>query len=437
MKEIREQQGAGKAGRNQTFDKIKKLDENLKAEMAAQKVARSRVSHKNVAEVDAEIDRLDKQVNSGMMKLVDEKKALAEISNLRKQRKNFGGFEETQKSIDAKKAELKKLRDTLDDPESKALSDKYNKIQGELDVIKAEQDEAYKSINSLHDERKKLQDLQQEKWAAQKKLKDDYFHANRAVQNYEYKARQAIRERKKLEQENYVKEKKRARAQDMLSEASEKAYLDEIRIAESVLRFLDPKYQGSEKAPLQAPSKFSAQASRTIDDAGIKGMKVVRKEEEDYFAGTGGKKGKKGKKSNAAATPESPAVGKYNCPPQVFADCNTLGVDPPMSAADIPSVTEKVREKLNFYKSDQEAQTERVSPLSSFPSPSSPSPLFSPPPNKANRTSPKPKKSSNASKPKTLPRQHPPRKKQTVTRTARRKLRLALMRAGVLRMRLS
>jgi uncharacterized coiled-coil DUF342 family protein len=362
LKEIREKQGAGKTGRASTFDKIKALDENVKSAIAAQKVARSKVAYKGVEDLDREIDRLDKQVNGGMMKLVEEKKALSEISNLRKQRKVFAGFDETQKSIDAKKADLKKLRDTLDDPESKALSEKYNKLQSELDAIKAEQDEAYQNINSLHEERKKLQDQQQEKWAAQKKIKDDYYQAGRAIQKYEYEARQRLRERKKAEQESYVKEKKRARAQDMLAEASEKAYLDEIRIAESVLRFLDPKYT-SEKAPLQAPSKFSAQASRTVDDAGIKGFKVVRKDEEDYFAGTGGKKGKKGKKNNAAAAPESPAPasGKYNCPPQVMNDCASMGIDAPMSAADIPAVAEKVRAKLDHYKSDQDAQTERVS----------------------------------------------------------------------------
>ncbi|TVY59641.1 Uncharacterized protein LSUE1_G007753 [Lachnellula suecica] len=357
LKEIREQQGAGKEGRTKTFDRIKKLDESLKADMAAQKVARSRVNFKGVEDVDREIKRLEKDVDSGSMKLVDEKKALSEISSLRKQRKGFAGFDDAQKNIDTKKAELKKLRDTLDDPESKALSDKYTKIQAELDSIKAEQDEAYKSINSLHEERKKLQDEQQEKWAAQKKLKDDYYQQNRAVQTWDYNQRQKIRERKKAEQENYVKEKKRARAQDLLTEASEKAYLDEIRTAESVLRFLDPKYQGSEKAPLQAPSQFTISNTRTIDDAGIKGMKVVRKDaEEDYFAGSA-KKGKKGKKNPAA--PESPAPSKYNCPPQVMNDCASMGIDPPMSAADIPAVAEKVRAKLDFYKKDQDAQTEK------------------------------------------------------------------------------
>jgi uncharacterized coiled-coil DUF342 family protein len=361
LKEIREKQGAGKAGRNKVFDEIKNEDNKLKDLIAAQKVARSRVSFKNVEEIDKEIDRLDKQVNSGMMKLVDEKKALAEISNLRKQRKGFAGFDESQKQIDEKKAKLKTLRDTLDDPESKALSERYNKIQGELDTIKAEQDKAHASLDSLYDQKKKLQAEQQEKYNAIKKIKDDYYQQGRAVQKYEFEARQRARERKKAEQESYQKEKRMARAKEMLEAASDKAYLDEIRRAESLLRFLDPSYS-AEKAPLQAPSQFQATAQRKVDDSALKGMKVVKKEEEDYFAGTGGKKGKKNKKA-AAATTETPApAGKYSCPPSVMEDCSAMGIDPPMSASDIPAVREKVMAKLKHWKEDQNAQTEKVHP---------------------------------------------------------------------------
>ncbi|KAH8820132.1 nuclear segregation protein [Xylogone sp. PMI_703] len=362
LKEIREQQGAGKAGRNQTFEQIKKLDEQLKSRIAEQKQARGRVAFKSVDEVDREIDRLEKQVNGGMMKLVDEKKALTEISNLKKQRKNFASFDDAQKGIDETKAKLKSLRDSLDDPESKALSEKYNKIQAELDAIKAEQDDIYKNLNQLRDERTKLHAEQQEKYAAIKKLKDDYYQQRAAAIQYEKEARARARERQRLERETQERERRKERAQRLLAEASDPAYLDEIRRAEGLLRFLDPTYS-SEKAPLVAPSGLQAQAQRTVNDTEIKGMKVVRKDEEDYFVGTGGKKGKKGRKAAAAATPESPASatasGKYNCPPSVMEDCNAMGINPPMSAADIPAVTEKVKEKLEFWKKDQEAQTQK------------------------------------------------------------------------------
>jgi uncharacterized coiled-coil DUF342 family protein len=366
LKEIREKQATGSGGRKQTFDQIKKLDEQLKSRIAEQKVARSRVAFKNVDEVDREIDRLEKQVNGGMMKLVDEKKALAEISNLRKQRKGFSGFEEAQKGIDDVKAKIKALKDTLDDPEAKSLSEKYNKLQGELDTIKAEQDDAYKSINTLRAERDKYYNLQQEKYQAIRKVRDDHYQSKRAFQEYEFQSRQKARERQKAEQENYQKEKRRERAEKILTEAKDPAYLDEIRRAQSLLSFLDPSSNSGPAAPLLAPSGFAAAPQRTVEASELKGTRVVRKDEREdtYFQGTGGKKGKKGRKG--AATAESPAAtppasAKFSCPPSVMEDCSAMGIDPPMTAAEIPAVTEKVKEKLAHWKADQKAQTERVS----------------------------------------------------------------------------
>jgi uncharacterized coiled-coil DUF342 family protein len=361
LNEIRQKQGAGKAGRNQIFDQIRKLDEQLKSRVAEQRTARSRVAFKSVDEIDREIERLEKLVNGGMMKLVDEKKALAEISSLRKQRKSFAGFEEVQKSIDELKAKIKALKDSLEDPEAKTLRERYNRIQAELDTIKAEQDEAYQNINTLKEQREKLYTEQQEKYLAVKKIKDDHFHAKKAYQNYEYEARQRARERQKAEREAIEREKRRERAEKLLAEARDPAYLDEIRRAESLLRYLDPTTTTT-VAPLVPPSGLSATAQRTVDASEIKGTRVVRKDEREdsYFMGTGGKKGKKNRKS-AVDTPASATTsGKFNCPPSVMEDCNTMGIDPPMSPADIPSVTEKVKEKLAHWKADQKAQTEKV-----------------------------------------------------------------------------
>lgn len=358
--EIRKEQAGGKTGRNAVFEQIKKLDEQLKSRIAEQKVARSRVSYKNVGEIDAEIEKLDKQVNSGTMKLVDEKKALADISNLRKQKKGFSGFDDAQKGIDDVKAKLKELRDGLDDPAAKALSEKYNAIQAELDSIKAEQDEAYKNVTALRANRDKAHADQQEKYMAIKKLKDEYYQGKKAAQQHEFEQRQKARERQKAEREAWDKEKRKERAEKMLAEARDPAYLDEIRRAESLLRYLDPASAPATSTPLLAPSGLTATAQRTVDDSGLKGTRVVRKDEreDEYFAGKG-KKSKKGRKGTDS--PAIPAGSKFNCPPSVMEDCSSMGIEPPMTAADVPAVTEKVKEKLAHWKADQKAQTERVS----------------------------------------------------------------------------
>jgi uncharacterized coiled-coil DUF342 family protein len=363
LKEIREKQAGGKAGRNKIFEDIKKTDEKLKSMIADRKAALSKTSFKSVEDLDREMAGLRKNVDSGTMKLVEEKKALERISKLGKERKQFSGFDESQKQIDETKKKLADMRSTLDDPESKALSDKYTKLQTELDALKAEQDEVHKNISALRANRDKLHAEQQEKYHAIKKLKDEHWAQKRAFDKYEYEARLRQRERRKQEQEDFEKQKKLERAQKHLAEASEKAYLEEIQRSESLLRYLDPSYQ-KENAPLKAPSQFTASAQRTVDDSGLKGVKVVSKKEveEDYFKGTGGKKGKKNKK---AAAPDAtvPTAGKFSCPPAIMADCTFLGIDPPMSASEVEGVLEKVKAKLEFYKSDQDAQTARVGSL--------------------------------------------------------------------------
>ena len=288
------------------------------------------------------------------MRLVDEKKALSDISNLRKVRKNFGQFDDSQRQIDDLRAKIKEIKDTMDDPEQKAMSEKYSKIQAELDTIKAEQDEAFKGLNSLRDERSKLQAEQQEKWAAIRKIKDDYYGQKKAFQAYEREAREKQRERRKAEHDKYIQERKKADAEKVLAEASDPAYFEEIRRANTLLGFFDPTHK-VEKGPLMADSGLGAQAQRTVDESSLKGTKLLRKEDREEEYAPAVRKGKKGKKGGASA------AKAYSCPPSVVEDCAFMGIDPPMSQDEVPGVVEKVRAKLDHWKGDQEAQTQRVS----------------------------------------------------------------------------
>jgi uncharacterized coiled-coil DUF342 family protein len=356
LNEIRQKQAGGKSARTSKQDQIKRLDEQLRSRITEQKNARSKIPYKSVEDLDRQIDRLESQVNGGMMKLVDEKKALAEISNLKKTRKTFSQFDTQQKDIDNLRAKIKEIKDSMDDPESKAMSEQYNKIQTELDGIKAEQDEAYKGLSSLRDERTKLHNEQREKFEAIRKIKDDYYGQKKAFTAYEREAKQKAWERRQAEFDRIDKEKKKARAQKMLEEAADPAYMDEIRRANSLLHFFDPSHHAEVKAPLLANAGLGAQPTRKVDAAGLKGTPLRRKEDrdDDYLPAV--KKGKKGKKGGNAAESSK----GFNCPPSVIEDCASMGIDPPASAADVPGVVEKVKAKLDHWKADQEAQTKKV-----------------------------------------------------------------------------
>lgn len=333
-------------------------------------------------EVDREIQRLEKQVDAGTMKLVDEKKALAEISSLRKQRKGFAGFEEAQKGIDDVKAQIAELRKGMDNPEAKALSERYNAIAKELDDIKAEQDEAYKGISALRDERTKLHADQQEKYTAMRDIKDQFHKARLAYRDHEQEQWRQRQERQKAERDAYQKEKRRKIADKKLEEASEPAYMDEILTAGGLIRYFDPSAPGASKV-LRGPSGFAAEARRTVDSSDIKGTRVSKKEdrEENYFMGTSGKKGKKGKRGNAESpAPSTPTEGKFNLSMGVIEELAKVNVEPPMNQSDVPSVVEKLKTKLEHWKADQDKKTKevRLSLSSLTPTSSASSPTANP-----------------------------------------------------------
>ncbi|KAL8841868.1 MAG: hypothetical protein Q9170_000741 [Blastenia crenularia] len=360
LQTIRQQQSGFKSSRTGTQEKIAALDAQLKSRMAEQKAAKSRVPYRNVGEIDGEIQRLEKQVDAGTMRLVDEKKALAEISSLRKQRKGFASFDEAQKGIDDVKAQISELRKRLDNPEATALSQQYDKINQELASIKSDQDQAYKSLNSLRDERNKLHADQQEKYSSVKEIKDKYYKANRAHRDYEREQARIRQERYKSELEAKQKERRKEAARQKLEEASQPAYMDEILTAEGLIRYFDPSTSETKKT-LRGPSDFAAEAQRTVEASDFKGTKVMKKDERDdsYFLGTGGKKGKKGKKGGAAGSPApaTPTEGKFNLSIGIIEELAKVNIEPPMKQSDVSITVEKLRAKRDNWKSEQDQKT--------------------------------------------------------------------------------
>ena len=354
QKSIRQKQQEHKSAKTGQQEKFNHNDALIKKLIAEQKEARGRVGFKNAEEIDAKIETLQRQVDTGTMKLVDEKKALAEVSTLRRQKKGFVGLDDLQKNIDEKKAENAELRKTFDNPESRALSQKYEDNQKELDEIKAAREDTHKNFDTLKAERDKLYDEQQATYQAIRNVKDDYYGQRKAYKEFEDQLYQQKRERRKLEQDAYEKDKRKRLAEQKLEEASEPAFLDQIRTAEGLIRHFDPSYSTEEGD--KGPGQYAASAQRTVDESGFKGMKIMKKEEEEFFVGGGGKKKGKGKKGAAPAA-ES---GKLNMNIGIIEELAKVGVDPPGTQADVPGVVEKLKEKLTIWKKDQDTQTQKV-----------------------------------------------------------------------------
>lgn len=339
------------------MDQMKRLDEKLKARIQESKEKRGKNKFQSADDVQQEIDRLRAQVDTGSMKIVEERKVLEEIGKLNLTKKSFGELNDIQKSIDQMKAEIAELKKQLDDPASRALSDRYTQITTELDKIKAEQDDAYKNLNALRDERTKIHEQQQKKYAAVKELKDQYYTQRRAAVEYEREAKRIREEKRRAENDAYHRGKRQEAAKSKLEDASAPAYDDEIRTTRSLLARFGSAVDTQQ---VTGPGQFAATDFRKVDDAGIKGTALKKKgeEEEAYFVGGGGKK-KKGRKgaANGTASPAPETTSKFNLDLGTISALAKVNVDPPMSQADVPSVVETLKEKLEFWKKDQDRKT--------------------------------------------------------------------------------
>ena len=183
--------------------------------------------------------------------------------------------------------------------------------------------------------------------------------AGRHTKSTRIKSTSNVRERQKAERDAYEKDRRRKTAEQKLEEASEPAFLDEIRTAEGLIKHFDPSYGASTEE--KGPGEFAASAQRNIDDSGFKGMKVMKKaEEEDFFTGKGGKKKGKGKKATPATNGASVESGKMNMNISIIEGLAKVGVDPPSTQADVPGVVEKLKEKREGWKKDQDTQTQKV-----------------------------------------------------------------------------
>jgi len=342
------------------------MDAQLKNRLTEMKAAKARLQFKSAEEVDARIQDLEKQVDTGKMKLVDEKKALNDITMLRKQRKQVLELDNDQTQIDTLKAQISEARKDLDQPEFKQLSEEWNATTKQLDAMKAERDVAFKNLSASRDELTRTRKVQDEKYAEVKSIQDSYYKQKRDYHNSQQEFRKKRDEQRRKEQEEYTMGKKMQVLEEKLADASVPAFTEEIRACESLIRLLDPS--APKETISTAPGKFAAVPQRTVDESTIKGTKLVRKDEEDYFAGTGGKKGKKSKKANNTNTvdldtkpePKSRGTGAY-WHPDVVEQFKKVDLEPPVDEAQVSGLLTEVQEKKKSWLSKQKKQTEEVS----------------------------------------------------------------------------
>lgn len=347
LDKLRSEQAGHKGARGKVFGEIKALQDEIAAKVKALQASKSRTAFKSPAELDAHVRDLEAQVESGSLKIVEERKLLNEISSLKKTRKGLDQLGAQQNGIDALRAKVEGLRASLDDPESQAVSRRYDEIKGELDAINKEQERHYGSRSKLISQRnaisKQLDELYQSRRARQaayQNEQDRYFTrmtAERERRNAQIKAEREAADIERQEKEEI----------ELREEAALPAFTKEIEDCDALARFFSSDSSGDEKKPEEP-----AAAAPGVDASVPEGAVVVRHEEDDYFVAGGGKK-KGGKKKGRAERD----TGALNVPFGMLSALMSLSIPPPTNQADLPRVVDNIKLKREYFVSNQERAT--------------------------------------------------------------------------------
>ncbi|CAK5262725.1 unnamed protein product [Mycena citricolor] len=361
---IRGQQSTNKTSRAKIFDQVKTLNDGIQKKVKDLQAAKAKTPFKTVAEVEAHIKQLERQVESGSMKLAEEKRALAEITVQKRNRRNVEAFQTEQEAIDKDRATLDELRKQLDDPVAKAASERYDAIKAELDELKKEGDELYAGRAKLFEERDKLQaeintlwDEKRESSARFRERNDHYW-----TKVNEDRARRAERARAQRAAEELAK--KQERAERIREEAEHPAFQAEIEDCQTLIDFFSGKTTGAvvlkTAPPLVAKTDVAGVPKLELRkvEAATDGLVVRKKkgeEEQSYFVAKGKGKGKKAP-AKEVETPAS-SSSALNIPLATLSALLSLSIPAPASNVDLPRVIEDLKTKKEWFAANQSRVT--------------------------------------------------------------------------------
>lgn len=363
LEQIRQTQAGRKGSRGKLFDQLKVLQDDIAGKVKTLQAAKAKAPVKSMAELDARIREIEAQIESGAMKIVDERKALNEASNLKKARRTMDQFAEHQAEIDGLRKKADELRESLHDPETVAANQRYDAIKKELDELAQKQERQYGSRTKLQNQRTALSKKLDELYQARRDRLNAYHAENDKYFARVHAERERRQEAQRKERHDTEVARQAQEEQELREEAALPAFAKEIEDCDVLIRYFS--HGEVDAAPAAAATAAEAPASsvparlppRETDTAVPEGAVVARKkgEEESYFVGSAKKKNK-GKKSAAKEAPD--ATGSLHVPFGMLSALLNLSIPPPTNASELPNVIENLKLKRKYFISNQARQTQ-------------------------------------------------------------------------------
>ncbi|KAJ1849678.1 multicopy suppressor of BFA (Brefeldin A) [Coemansia sp. RSA 2708] len=361
LQEIRTEQSGLRKSRGKVFDRQASLAASIGKNTAALKAQQAKLTYKSTGEIDEAIAQREGQIESGKLRIVEEKRLANEISGLRRARKHVEQTEALQKMIDADVAELAEVDAQLGDTNAQALSEEHERLQGELDGLKASQGEGQQKRNELYDERARILKALDSARDKKRALQDNFRRQKNAFFQWQQDDRRRRVQEEKQQRIQDQREKRLAQAQEQREEANVPAFQEEIGSCDTLIAYLaglqsSTGSSGNRSENSTRPSSAASNA-RTVDanQHVPAGMVAVKKTDNDeaYFVGSVKNKKKHARKDKTNGA-KSDAL---KLPLAVAESLLQLQVAIPTSVSAVAATVEKLAARKQHFVDRQPAAT--------------------------------------------------------------------------------
>lgn len=362
LDQIREKQKGIDMEKQKILEKIKEASQAREKSIETVQTMKAKMPYKTTDEVERAIKDLEKQVEARASSLLEEKRLLNEISNLKKIKRSVLDFKDKLEELDKGKqasSDLRKDLKVLDD-QAKILKTEADRFVQDLNVIKKQQEQEYKQFSDKFQKRKGILqalDVEHEKLhkliGEIRKKSEDYMKKVREERTKRMESHRAKKE--KFDEEHRLAELERVKELRLIP-----PFIEEILKCNALLLYLAPfgKMMSSTNSSTSSPSLETTTTTTKVSDESLTTIEGVEKilkkksnrdtEEDSVYSILGGGKKKEKKSKKPSSKNET-----LRHPLSVMDEFLKISVNPPATTSDVPRAINELQSKRDHFQSEQ------------------------------------------------------------------------------------
>ena len=382
---VRDKQKSTDEQRQLILDKMKEVTQIREKRMESIQAMKAKMPYKSTDEVDRAIRELEQQIEMRTSSLLEEKRLLNEISNLKKTKRNVLDFQDKLDELERDKQTSSELKNSLKalDNQATLLRRQADGIVQELNSVRKEQDGQYKQFSDKINRRKELVaalDVEHDK--LHKLIMEIRKKANEHIEKLRGdRAKRA--EMFRLKKEKIDEGQRLAEAERLKELSLIPPFVEEILKCNALLIYLAPfgktaailaatttSSPSPSSSPEILPPKGADNESQTTSSvpSSIEGVdKILKKksdrgidDEDSPYMNLGKKKEKKSTTKKVSFKNDT-----LRHPLSVIDEFIKISVNPPKMVTDVPRAIQELQAKRDHFQSEQKRIMEERSLSSS------------------------------------------------------------------------